>query len=46
MSSWGWCCVNQKLAVNDVFVVCYDEIRTSVCIESLFCFHLLYLVIP
>jgi len=24
---------------------CNDEIRTSVCIESLFCFHLLYLVI-
>jgi len=45
-SSWGWCCVNWELLVNDVFVVCYDEIWTSVCIESLFCFHLLYVVIP
>jgi len=43
---WGWCCVNCELALNDVFVVCYDEIRTSVCIESLFRFHLLYVVIP
>jgi len=33
------------LQSRSLFVVCYDESWISACIESLFCFHLLYLVI-